>query len=45
MKPMSYVVYREEEFFVSQRFNVDDSSFGETREAAVANLKAAVACI
>ena len=42
MKLMSYVVYREEGFFVSQCFNVDVSSFGETREAAVANLKAVV---
>lgn len=42
MKPMSYVVYREEEFFVAQCLNVDVSSFGDSREAAVANLKEAV---
>jgi predicted RNase H-like HicB family nuclease len=39
---MSYVVYREEEFFVAQCINVDVSSFGDTREAAVVNLKKAV---
>ena len=42
MKQMAYVVYREEEFFVSQCLNVDVSSFGNTREEAVANLKEAV---
>jgi predicted RNase H-like HicB family nuclease len=39
---MAYVVYREDEFFVSQCLNVDVSSFGATREEAVANLKEAV---
>jgi predicted RNase H-like HicB family nuclease len=39
---MAYVVYREEEFFVAQCLNVDVSSFGSTREEAVANLKEAV---
>ena len=38
MKSMSYVVYREEEYFVAQCLNVDVSSFGDTREDAVANL-------
>lgn len=42
MKSMSYVVYREEEFFVAQCLNVDVSSFGDTRDAAVTNLKEAV---
>jgi predicted RNase H-like HicB family nuclease len=42
MKQMAYVVYREEEFFVSQCLNVDVSSFGTTREEAVSNLKEAV---
>ena len=42
MKQMAYVVYREDEFFVSQCLNVDVSSFGKTREEAVANLKEAV---
>lgn len=43
MKSLKYVVYREEEYFVSQCLNVDVSSFGGTIEEAVANLKDAVA--
>jgi len=39
---MAYCVYREDEFFVTQCLNVDVSSFGSTREEAVANLKEAV---
>ena len=39
---MAYVVYREAEFVVAQCLNVDVSSFGATREEAVANLKEAV---
>ena len=39
---MNYVIYREGEFFVAQCLNVDVSSFGSTREEAVANLKEAV---
>ncbi len=39
---MSYVVYREDEFYVSQCLNVDVASFGSTRDEAVANLKEAV---
>ena len=42
MKAMAYCVYREDEFFVAQCLNVDVSSFGATREEAVANLKEAV---
>jgi predicted RNase H-like HicB family nuclease len=42
MKPMAYCVYREEEFIVAQCLNVDVSSFGMTREEAIANLKEAV---
>lgn len=42
MKQMAYVVYREDEFFVSQCLNVDVASFGKTREEAVTNLKEAV---
>ncbi len=42
MKQMAYVVYREAEFMVAQCLNVDVSSFGNTREEAVANLKEAV---
>lgn len=39
---MAYCVYREDEFHVAQCLNVDVSSFGTTREEAVANLKEAV---
>lgn len=42
MKRIDYCVYREEEFFVAQCLNVDVSSFGNSREEAVANLKEAV---
>ncbi len=42
MKQMAYVVYREDDFMVAQCLNVDVSSFGATREEAVANLKEAV---
>ena len=42
MKQMAYVVYRGDEFVVAQCLNVDVSSFGATREEAVANLKEAV---
>jgi predicted RNase H-like HicB family nuclease len=44
VKPITYCVYREGEFFVSQCLNVDMSSFGSTREEAIANLKEAVDC-
>jgi len=42
MKTISYVLYREDEFIVAQCLNVDVSSFGSSREEAVANLKEAV---
>ncbi len=42
MKPIAYCVYREDEFIVAQCLNVDVSSFGATREEAVAHLKEAV---
>jgi len=42
MKPIAYVLYREDEFIVAQCLNVDVSSFGANREEAVANLKEAV---
>ncbi len=42
MKQLKYVVYREEQFFVAQCLNVDVSSFGESIDEAVANLKEAV---
>ncbi len=37
-----YIVYREGKYFVSQCLNVDVSSFGETIDEAIANLKEAV---
>lgn len=42
MKSFKYVVYKENEYFVSQCLNVDVSSFGNTFDEAVANLKDAV---
>jgi predicted RNase H-like HicB family nuclease len=42
VKSITYCVYREDEFFVTQCLNVDVSSFGSTREEAIANLKEAV---
>jgi predicted RNase H-like HicB family nuclease len=42
MKQMAYVVYREDDFYVSQCLNVDVSSFGKSQVEAVANLKEAV---
>ena len=42
MKQIAYCVFREDEFFVAQCLNVDVSSFGSTREEAVASLKEAV---
>lgn len=42
MKQIAYCMYREDEFFVAQCLNVDVSSFGATREEAIANLKEAV---
>lgn len=42
MKQLKYVVYQEDQFFVAQCLNVDISSFGETIDTAIANLKEAV---
>jgi predicted RNase H-like HicB family nuclease len=42
VKPIAYCTYREDEFIVAQCLNVDVSSFGSTREEAIANLKEAV---
>ncbi|MEO6741889.1 MAG: type II toxin-antitoxin system HicB family antitoxin [Chthoniobacteraceae bacterium] len=42
MKSITYCVYREDEFFVAQCLNVDVSSFGHTRDEALANLREAV---
>ena len=42
MKLTDYTVYGEGEFFVAECFNPNVSSFGASREEAVANLKEAV---
>ncbi len=42
MKEFDYIVYKEGKYFVSQCLNVNVSSFGETEEEAVRNLKEAV---
>ncbi len=42
MKSITYCIYREEEFYVAQCLNVDVSSFGNTREEALAALREAV---
>ena len=42
MDHLKYVVYQEGKHYVSQCLNVDVSSFGDTIDKAVANLKEAV---
>ncbi len=42
MRTMKYCVYKEAPYYVAQCLNVDVSSFGNTVEEAVANLKEAV---
>ena len=42
MKNIKYVVYRVDKYFVSQCLNVDVSSFGESIDEAVINLKEAL---
>jgi predicted RNase H-like HicB family nuclease len=42
MKNIKYIVYKEGKYFVSQCLNVDVSSFGETVDEAVQNLKEAL---
>ena len=42
MKQIKYIVYQEGKYFVSQCLNVDVSSFGETIDEAIRNLKEAV---
>jgi predicted RNase H-like HicB family nuclease len=41
-KRTEYIVYREGKYFVSPCLNVDVSSFGETIDEAITNLKEAV---
>ena len=42
MKNFKYVVYQEGKHYVSQCLNVDVSSFGDTIDEAISNLKEAV---
>jgi len=42
MKKFKYIIYKEGKYFVSQCLNVDISSFGETVDKAVKNLKEAL---
>ncbi len=42
MKTFDYLVWKEGKYYVSQCINIDVSSFGETIEEAVLNLKEAV---
>lgn len=42
MKEISYIVYQEGEYYVAQCLNVDVSSFDETIDEAISNLKEAV---
>ena len=42
MKEIDYVIWQEGKYYVSQCINVDVSSFGETIDEAISNLKEAV---
>ena len=42
MRAIKYCVYKEPPYYVAQCLNVDVSSFGNTNEEAVENLKEAV---
>ena len=42
MRPIQFYVYKEAPHYVSQCLNVDVSSFGDTVEEAILNLKEAV---
>jgi predicted RNase H-like HicB family nuclease len=42
MHKVNYVIWKEDEFFVSQCLNVEVSSFGHSKEEAINNLKEAV---
>lgn len=41
MRSIHYCLYREGPYYVAQCLNVDVSSFGETRDEAIANIKEA----
>ena len=38
-QPVKYCIYKEEDFYVAQCLNVDVSSFGETVEETISNIK------
>lgn len=42
MKNIKYIVYKEGKHYISQSINVDVSSFGNTIEEAIGNLKEAL---
>jgi len=42
MKNLKYIVYKEGKYYVSQCLNVDVSSFGNTIDEAIDNLKEAL---
>lgn len=42
MKPIKFCVYKEAPYYVAQCLNVDVSSFGDSADEAVANLKEAL---
>ena len=42
MKSLKYIIYKESDYYVSQCINVDVSSFGNTVEEAINNLKEAL---
>ncbi len=42
MKNIKYIVYKEGKHYVSQSINVDVSSFGDTIDEAIGNLKEAL---
>ena len=42
MKEISYIIYQEGKYYVAQCLNVEVSSFGETIDEAISNLKEAV---
>ena len=42
MKAFKYIVYKEDDYYVSQCLNIDVSSFGSNVQEAIDNLKEAV---
>ncbi len=42
MKEINYVIWKEEKHYIAQCLNVDVSSFGDSIDEAIANIKEAV---